>query len=114
MLGAHSSGKSTLAGHLLHLVEKDERRFEKLKKESAEIGKSTFLYMFMVNNLKAERERGITINCHIHSLDLKPDFLFTLIDVPGQASYYKTAISGISQADIGLVVVNPKTYKEDL
>ncbi len=52
--------------------------------------------MWLVNNLKAERERGITINCHVVELQTSENFLFTLLDVPGHSHYYKTAISGIS------------------
>ena len=117
MIGSCCSGKSTLCGHLMHLCSSNpgkDKLLEKMKKESAEIGKPTFAFTFLVNNLKAERERGLTINTHIHPISVPPNFLFTLIDIPGSPSYYKTAISGISQADIALVVVNPLRYSQDL
>jgi len=40
----------------------DKRTIEKFEKESAELGKSSFKYAWVLDKLKAERERGITID----------------------------------------------------
>lgn len=61
VIGHVDSGKSSMTGHLLYkLGGIDKRTIEKYEKESAEIGKGSFKYAWVLDKLKAERERGIT------------------------------------------------------
>ncbi len=55
--------KSTTTGHLIYKCGGiDKRVIEKLEKESVELGKSSFKYAWVLDKLKAQRERGITID----------------------------------------------------
>ena len=61
--GHVDAGKSTTTGHLIYKCGGiDKRTIEKYEKEAAELGKSSFKYAWVLDNLKAERERGITID----------------------------------------------------
>ena len=64
VIGHVDSGKSTSTGHLIYKCGGiDKRTIEKYEKESAESGKGSFKYAWVLDNLKAERDRGITIDC---------------------------------------------------
>jgi elongation factor 1-alpha len=63
------SGKSTTTGHLIYKCGGiDKRTIEKFEKEAAELGKSSFKYAWVLDKLKAERERGITIDIAVRFL----------------------------------------------
>lgn len=63
VIGHVDSGKSTSTGHLIYKCGGiDERTIQKYEKESIEMGKASFKYAWVLDNLKAERERGITID----------------------------------------------------
>ncbi len=63
VIGHVDAGKSTTTGHLIYKCGGiDKRTIEKFEKEAAELGKSSFKYAWVLDNLKAERERGITID----------------------------------------------------
>ena len=56
-------GKSTTTGHLIYKCGGiDKRTIEKFEKDGAESGKGSFKYAWVMDKLKAERERGITID----------------------------------------------------
>ncbi|CAI6400077.1 ASN_HP2_G0002900.mRNA.1.CDS.1 [Saccharomyces cerevisiae] len=63
VIGHVDSGKSTTTGHLIYKCGGiDKRTIEKFEKEAAELGKGSFKYAWVLDKLKAERERGITID----------------------------------------------------
>merc|ERR1711943_179871 len=63
VIGHVDSGKSTSTGHLIYKCSGiDARAIEKFEKEANEMGKGTFKYAWVLDKLKAERERGITID----------------------------------------------------
>ena len=63
VIGHVDSGKSTSTGHLIYKCGGiDKRTIEKFEKEAAESGKASFKYAWVLDKLKAERERGITID----------------------------------------------------
>ena len=62
MISSHE-GKSTTAGHLIYKCGGiDKKAIEKYEKEAAGLGKESYKYAWVLDNLKAERERGITID----------------------------------------------------
>ena len=104
--GSVDDGKSTLIGRLLY--DSDSVSLDVLAAlESRGAAQGTVDLALLTDGLKAEREQGITIDV-AYKYFTTPRRKFIITDAPGHVQYTRNMVTGASNADLAIVLVDAR------
>jgi sulfate adenylyltransferase subunit 1 len=106
--GSVDDGKSTLIGRLLYDSKQIfEDQLQAIRKTSEQRGFEHVDLSLLVDGLKAEREQGITIDVAYRYFST-PKRKFIIADTPGHIQYTRNMVTGASNANAALILVDAR------
>lgn len=106
--GSVDDGKSTLIGRLLYDTDSIlDDQLEAIKKANRKNNDGTVDLAILTDGLKAEREQGITIDVAYKYFQTE-NRKFIIADAPGHIQYTRNMITGASNSDLIIILVDAR------
>ena len=108
--GSVDDGKSTLIGRLLYdskIIFKDQLQQLKTDSKKSNSKIKNLDFSLLVDGLSAEREQGITIDVAYRFFATEKR-KFIVADTPGHEQYTRNMITGASNAELSIVIVDAR------
>jgi bifunctional enzyme CysN/CysC len=108
-VGSVDDGKSTLVGRLLYETKQIfDDQLTALERASSRRGRTEVDLALLMDGLRAEREQGITIDVAYRYFATRRR-KFIIADTPGHVQYTRNMVTGASNADLAIILVDART-----